>query len=79
MKKTLPVVLFLALSTPFLEGCTNTQVGTALGGAAGAGIGYAVSGGRPIGTLIGAGAGALLGNSIGQDQDRRAYYNRYYY
>ncbi|MDP1602571.1 MAG: glycine zipper domain-containing protein [Legionella sp.] len=81
MKKTLPVVLFIGLSTTFLGGCTNTEVGTVAGGAAGAGIGYAVSGGSALGTVIGAGAGALIGNSIGQSQDRRDYYyrDRYYY
>lgn len=79
MKNTLLGIAFLGASTLFIGGCTNTEVGTAAGGAAGAGIGYAVSGGNAVGTLIGAGAGALIGNSIGQNQDRRHYYNRGYY
>lgn len=54
--------------------CTNTDIGTATGGAAGAGLGYAVSGGNPVGTVVGAGAGALIGNSIGQAQDRPDFY-----
>ena len=80
MKKTLPIML-LGISLTILGGCTNTEVGTVAGGAAGAGLGYAVSGGSALGTVIGAGAGALIGNSIGNDQDRYNYYagrNRYY-
>lgn len=80
MKKTLPLVLALGISTAFLSACSNTEVGTVAGGAAGAGIGYAATGGSAAGTIIGAGAGALIGNSIGQNQDREQYYrNRYYY
>lgn len=87
MKKIIANVFCLGLSTTALIGCTNTEVGTATGAAAGAGIGYAVSGGSALGSVVGAGAGGLIGNSIGQDQDRRAYYdyrhgyypNGYYY
>lgn len=79
MKKIIATLFLLGISTTMLIGCTNTQVGTTLGAAAGAGVGYAVSGGSALGTAIGAGAGALVGNSIGQDQDRRAYYGDPYY
>lgn len=76
------LALITVVSSALLTGCTNTQVGTAVGGAAGAGIGYAVTGGNAVGTVIGAGAGALIGNSIGRSQDYRYYrgrYNYYYY
>ena len=79
MKKITTTLFFLGVSATFLGGCTNTEVGTTAGAAAGAGIGYAVTGGDALGTVIGAGAGALIGNSIGQDQDRREYYRRGYY
>ncbi len=78
MKTTIPMFFFLSVSAALMGACTNTEVGTGVGGAAGAGIGYAVSGGSALGTVIGAGAGALVGNSIGQEQDRRRY-NYYYY
>ncbi len=79
MKKTISAVCVVGLATFMLGGCTNTEVGTTVGGAAGAGLGYAVSGGSAVGTVIGGGAGALIGNSIGQQQDRAYYYNRGYY
>lgn len=79
MKKSLPIVFALGLSAVGLVGCTNTEVGTVAGGAAGAGLGYAISGGSALGTVVGAGAGALIGNSIGQNQDRRNYYRYRYY
>ncbi len=80
MRKTLPFLLVVGLSMPLLEGCTNSQVGTVGGGLAGAGIGYAASGGSGWGTAVGAGAGALIGNAVGQSQDRYYYngYNGYY-
>lgn len=78
MKKIISTLLVVSLSSFMLGGCTNTEVGTTVGGAAGAGLGYAVSG-SPWGAVIGGGAGALIGNSIGQNQDRRAYYNSRYY
>jgi len=80
MKKAIATVFLLGLSTSMIVGCTNTEVGTTTGAAAGAGLGYVVSGGSALGTVIGAGAGGLIGNSIGRDQDRRDYYrNGYYY
>ncbi len=60
-----------------LSSCTNTEVGTTVGAATGAGLGYAVSGGSPWRTVIG--AHGLIGNAIGQAQDRQAYYGHYYY
>lgn len=78
--KSTALVLFLGVSMSMLSGCTGSQVGTVAGGAAGAGIGYAVSGGNAVGTMIGAGAGALVGNAVGAEQDRRdRYYRNYYY
>ncbi|KTD23611.1 Uncharacterised protein [Legionella lansingensis] len=80
MKKLIYVMFFLGLSTMGLVSCTPTQVGTATGAAAGAGIGYAVSGDAG-GALIGAGAGGLLGYAIGREEERRRCwwsYGRYY-
>lgn len=71
-------VIGLAVST--VTACTSTEVGTTVGGATGAGVGYAVSGGSALGTVIGGGAGALIGNQIGQSQQRTYYrQGRYYY
>lgn len=79
MKKIIGIAFFASLSAFSLSSCTSSQVGTGVGGAAGAGLGYAVTGGSALGTVIGGGAGALLGNQIGQEQDRRDYYRRNYY
>ena len=43
--------------------CTQNQVGTTAGGAAGAGLGYAVSN-NVWGAAIGGGAGALIGHEL---------------
>jgi hypothetical protein len=77
-KKIIAPLFFVSLSVGTLGGCTNTQVGTGIGGAAGAGLGYAVSNGSAVGTVVGTGAGALVGNAIGQRQDKRAYHYQYY-
>ncbi len=69
--------ILLVLATMLtLSACTNTEVGTAVGGATGAGLGYAVGGGW--GSVIGGGAGALIGNQIGSSQTNRYYQHRYY-
>lgn len=47
--------------------CTQNQVATAAGGAAGAGVGYAVSK-NAWGTVIGGGAGALIGHELTKSQ-----------
>lgn len=74
--KTL-ILSSLVVGSVMLAACTNTEVGTVVGGATGAGLGYAVSGGSGVGAAIGAGTGALIGNRIGYDQDRY-YYSSYY-
>lgn len=79
MNKLATSLFVIGLSASALVGCTNTEVGTTTGAAAGAGLGYAVSGGNVLGTTIGAGTGAIVGNTIGADQDRRAYYGYPYY
>ena len=79
MKKIITAVFCLGVGTAGLVGCTNTEVGTTTGAAAGAGLGYAVSGGSAFGTVLGAGTGALLGNAIGQQQDNNYYRNAYSY
>ncbi len=78
MKKTIVAIFVIGMSTTMLQACSNAQLGTALGGAAGAGVGYAVTG-DPLGAAFGGGAGALLGYSIGAEQDRRDYYRSIYY
>lgn len=75
LKKSFVITCF---STIILGGCTNSQVGTVVGGAAGAGIGYAVSG-NAVGTVIGAGAGSVIGHTLGVREDQRARRNYYYY
>lgn len=78
MKKTIGLILIIGLSASFLPACSNTGVGTVAGGAAGAGIGYAVSGGNAVGTLVGAGTGAVIGNTVGQEEDMANYYGPRY-
>jgi hypothetical protein len=46
-----------------LNACTQNQIGTGAGGAAGAGLGYAVSN-NVWGAAIGGAAGALVGNKL---------------
>ncbi len=75
MKKIIAILIFSGLSAITLSACTPTQVGTVGGGAAGAGIGYAVTPNSAAGPIIGAGVGALVGNQIG----RSYYYRPYYY
>ena len=55
------VAVFLMLLG--LNACTQNQIGTGSGGAAGAGLGYAVSN-SVWGAAIGGGAGALVGNKL---------------
>jgi hypothetical protein len=54
------LVVFFGLS---LMACTQNQVGTSTGAAAGAGLGYAVTK-SGWGAAIGGGAGALIGNEV---------------
>jgi hypothetical protein len=59
-------VLLIALTLAGgLTACTNEEIGTGVGGAAGAGLGYAVSD-SAAGAAIGGAGGALLGNQIGK-------------
>lgn len=68
MKKATCAVLAVALLAP-LAGCYSPQDralgGAAIGGAGGAIIGAAASGGRAGGTLVGAAVGAASGAMIG--------------
>ena len=56
-------ILMLSVVILGLNACTQNQVGTTAGGAAGAGIGYAVSK-SAWGAAIGGGAGALIGHTL---------------
>lgn len=67
----------LALTVALLlmvVGCTRTQQGAVIGGAVGAGTGYAVgeangdhgAAGAVVGGVVGAGAGGLIGNELDQ-------------
>jgi osmotically inducible lipoprotein OsmB len=49
-----------------LNACTHNQIGTASGGAVGAGVGYAVSK-NAWGSAIGGGAGALIGHELSKN------------
>ncbi|QJT09258.1 hypothetical protein [Oceanidesulfovibrio marinus] len=82
---TKPIIVLLILSMlsiPLLGCQTQRSAGAALGGAAGAGVGYAVAGGGPgqraAGAAIGLALGALAGYAIGdyleaRDQEQVAY------
>ena len=56
-------IIITTLAVFVVTACTQNQVGTAAGGAAGAGVGYAVSK-NAWGTVIGGGAGALIGHEL---------------
>jgi uncharacterized protein involved in exopolysaccharide biosynthesis len=63
MKKSIVLILTIAMGAAFLSGCTRTQRYTSTGALVGAGTGLAVSGtgtGAAIGAGVGAGAGYLL-------------------
>lgn len=61
-------LILLLLGVVNMVSCTKQQVGTTTGAAAGAGIGYAASGGTPLGTAVGAGAGGLIGHEVTKNQ-----------
>lgn len=69
MKKHIISGLALILITISLNACqnlTSQETGAIVGGAAGAGIGSAITEDSAAGPIIGAGAGALLGSEIGR-------------
>jgi hypothetical protein len=74
MRKSIRTIL-LAGSLGMLGACTTTEVDTTVGGAAGAGVGYVVSGGSAVGAVVGGGLGALVGSQVGG----YPYYNYGYY
>ena len=55
--------IMIGLMVVLFDGCTQNQIGTATGGAVGAGVGYAVSK-NAWGSAIGGGAGALIGHEL---------------
>jgi hypothetical protein len=57
----LKIMVFISMFG--LCACTQNQIGTSAGGAAGAGLGYAVSK-SAWGAAIGGAAGALIGNEL---------------
>jgi len=62
-------ISILLLSVLLLAGCTTTQKGAVVGGAAGAGLGAIIghqSGHTGEGALIGAGLGAVTGALVGE-------------
>ena len=59
------IMMFMSLLS--LTACTQNQVGTSAGGAAGAGLGYAVSK-NAWGAAIGGAAGALIGNELSKNR-----------
>ena len=69
MKKTILSLLACGLLLS-LSACENVQkedVGLVAGGAAGAGIGYAITG-SPLGAAAGAVGGALIGKKVTEDK-----------
>ena len=69
MKKHILTILTLVLIIISLNACQNLsrqQTGAIIGGAAGAGVGSAVTRGGIVGPIIGAGAGALVGSELGK-------------
>lgn len=60
--KKLSLALLVLVSLTALQGCTNREVGTALGAAGGAGLGYAIGGGW--GAAAGAAGGAMAGDRL---------------
>ncbi len=72
MKKHIISILTVVLITISLNACQNLnsqQTGAILGGAAGAGVGSAVTDGGALGPIVGAGAGALVGSELGKRYD----------
>ena len=67
--KKLILLSLAAAAAASLGGCTpqgqNAAGGALVGGATGALVGAAVTGGRPGGTLVGAGLGAVGGAMVG--------------
>jgi hypothetical protein len=59
-------ILFIGFVLMILNACTQNQIGTATGGAVGAGVGYAVSK-NAWGSAIGGGAGALIGHELSKN------------
>jgi hypothetical protein len=66
MKVSNYLKLVVMMSILGLCACTQNQIGTSAGGAAGAGLGYAVSK-SAWGAAIGGGAGALIGNQLSKN------------
>ncbi len=58
--------LIAAVATLSIAGCTATEQGAVVGGASGAAIGAAVSGGDTESTLAGAAIGTVAGALIGR-------------
>jgi len=72
MKKTICHLLGIVLAGSLMVGCanaTNEDIGTAVGGGAGALIGYGINSSNATGAIIGGAAGALLGREVGRRAD----------
>jgi len=75
MKGKLLLTLLAAAGLLAVTGCTPTQRGAAVGGAAGAAIGAAAGGpgNRAEGALIGGAIGGVTGAAVGSSRERRYY------
>lgn len=72
MKKHIIPILTVILVIISLYNCQNLsgqQTGAIVGGAAGAGLGSAVTRDNVAGPIVGAGAGALVGAELGRRYD----------
>ena len=63
MKKLIATIFVITLSVGQLTACTRQEVGTGVGAAAGAGLGYAATN-SGWGAAAGAVGGALIGNRL---------------
>lgn len=64
--KKINLLIIISFLSVTLSACTNEQVGTAVGGASGAALGYAITD-NAAGAAIGGAGGALIGNQIGKN------------
>jgi osmotically inducible lipoprotein OsmB len=64
MKKFLVTTFAIILASSFLTACTNRDMGTVGGAAAGGLAGNLLTGGSGAGTVIGAIGGGVVGNQL---------------
>ena len=81
MGKIRIVLIGITLMNIYLSGCSTVSgstVGSGLGGATGAGVGYAIAPDSAVGPIIGGALGAAAGSEIGQATEQRRYYSPFH-